>query len=141
MANEASLRISLQIENNNLKYRSHPVNFNVDVTDDLGPTPGLVNAATTGTNVDLSALTTPALCRIENIDQTNYATFGIWDPEINKFYPLGEVGPGEFYVLKLSRDLAQEIGTGTGTTGPETNRLQVRGNSATVPVVVHAFET
>jgi hypothetical protein len=141
MANEAQVRSSLQIINSPLHYQSQPTAFTADVTGIKGPCPGAFAASILGTDVDLSELTTPGLCRIMNLDDTNFIEFGIWDPEALKFYPLGEVLPGETYVLRLSRNLAQEYaGTGTGTTGPETNTLRIRADTAPCNALVEAFE-
>lgn len=140
MADEASIRCSLQIINSPLEYGSKPTQFNADVSGIKGPSPGAVAVSTAGTDIDLSELTTPGLCRIMNLDATNYVEFGIWDPEGSKFYPLGEILAGETYVLRLSRNLQEEFGTGTGTTGDDTNRLRFKADTAAVDVLVEAFE-
>lgn len=147
MSSEATVRVSLTIIKTSaegsiplLDYSSRPAAFNVDVTGTKGPTPGAFSVDTLGVDCDLSELTTPGLCRIMNQDETNYVEFGIFDPQTNVFYPLGEVGPGESYVLKLSRNILEEYsGTGTGTTGP-TNTLRFKANTAEVNVLVEAFE-
>jgi len=110
------------------------------VAGDGGPTPGQITCTTTGTNVDLSVLATPGLCRIQNLDGTNFVTVGIWDPETEVFYPLLELLAGESYALRLSRDLAWEFATGTGTIGPETNTLRIKADTASCDVLVEAFE-
>ena len=93
-----------------------------------------------GTDVDFSELTIPGLCRLMNLDATNFIEFGIWDPEGGVFYPLGEIGPGKTYTIKLSRNLQEEFGTGTGTTGADTNRLRIKADTAACNVLVEAFE-
>lgn len=146
MADEATIRSSLQIRKDDgaglvqLDYRSQPTAFQADVTGVLGPTPGAFVATTAGTDVDLTELTTPGLCRISNLDATNYVTVGIWDPEGNTFYPADEVLPGESYVKRLARDIEEEYGTGAGTTGANTNRLRIKANTAACNVLVEAFE-
>ena len=140
MSNEAQIRSSLSIVSDNLTYRSQPTAYNADVAGSKGPVPGAIAVSTVGTDVDFSELTTPALCKIQNLDDTNFVEYGIWDPEGSTFYPLGELLPGEFSVLRLSRNLQQEFGTGTGTTGADTNRLRFRADTATLQVSVEAFE-
>jgi hypothetical protein len=141
--NEAQVSSSLQITKGNLVYpRSQPASFSADVTGSIGPTPGAVLATSAGTLVDLSKLSIPGLCRIMNQDPAggNYVEYGPWDPDLSTFLPIGEVLPGESYVLRLSRRLGNEYGSpGTGTTGTGT-RLMVRTVSASVWVLVEAFE-
>lgn len=144
MANEATIRSSLQIFKGTdpiqLQYLSRPDSFTATVTGAKGPVPGAIQATIAGVDVDFSELTQPGLCRIVNLDATNFVTWGIWDPEIAKFFPLGEILPGEFYVIRLSRLLSAELGTGAGTTGPNTNKLRLKADTASVNVSVEAFE-
>lgn len=147
MSGEAKIHVSLQITKadaaGNVNYRSYPTQFDADVDGALGPTPGAILASIYGTDVDLSQLTVPGICRLSNQDSDNFVTYGIYDPEADKFYPLGELLPGEFYILRLSRDLGWEStgsGTGTGTTGPQTNRLRVQADTAACAVLIEAFE-
>lgn len=140
MASEARITANLQIIKDTLQYQSKPTAFVADVEGKKGPTPGAVAITTAGTDIDFSQLTTPGLCRIQNLDDTNYVEYGIWEPTGSIFYPLGELLPGEFFVLRFSRNLQEQYaGTGTGTTGP-TNRLRFKANTASVDVLVEAFE-
>jgi len=145
MSDEVNIRSSLQIKKTSsgitlLDYNSRPTSFTGDLTGTKGPTPGAFAVSVTGTDVDLSELTTPGYCRFANQDDENFVEYGIYDPETEKFYPLGEILAGESYVLRLSRNLAWEYGTGTGTSGPETNTLRFRANTAVVSILVEAFE-
>lgn len=140
MADEAQIRASLQITNDPLEYRSQPTAFTADVAGIKGPVPGAIEASVEGTDVDLSELVAPSLCRIMNLDATNFVEYGVWDPEGGTFYPLGEILPGETYVIRLSRNLQEEFGTGTGTTGAGTNRLRFKADTAPCNVLVEAFE-
>jgi|SRR3990172_8925374 len=140
MADEGYVLASLRINAGNLSYQSQPQGFSADVAGAKGPVPGAITVATTGTNVDLSELTTPGLCRIANLDETNFVSYGANDPDTDTFYPIGELLPGESYVLRLSRNLSAEYGTGTGTIGPDTNTLHFRADTAAVVVLVEAFE-
>lgn len=141
MANEATIRNSLQIVKGELNYQSKPTSFLADVSmasGVKGPTPGNILAALAGTDVDLSALGTPGLCRIQNLDATNYVTYGIWNGV--DLYPLGELLAGEVTIFRLARDIEEEYGTGTGTTGTAINKLRFRANTAACNVLVEAFE-
>jgi hypothetical protein len=146
MSNEATIRSSLIILKDDgsgttlLQYAGQPTAFQADVTGTFGPTPGAFAASTAGTDVDLTELTTPGLCRIMNQDDTNYVTVGMWDPEGSTFYPMMELLPGETYVFRLSRSIEEEYSTGTGTTGANTNRLRIKADTAACNVLVEAFE-
>ncbi len=140
MSNEATIRTGIEILKDGLVYRPPTVAFKVDVSAAKGPTPGLVVVPILGVDINFSALTTPGLCRISNYDTTNFVTYGIGDSVTNEFYPLGEVGPEESYVLKLSRNLGidqDELTTGTGS-GTKTFRLMA--DTATCNCSVEAFE-
>lgn len=133
MANEATVRTSLQIRKTSgqttlLEYASQPSGFLATVTGTKGPTPGAMLASTTGTDVSLTQLTTPGLCRIMNQDVTNFVEVGIFDGVIT-FYPLMKLLAGESYVFRLSADV--EAGAAT---------LRIRANTAAVNVLVECFE-
>lgn len=140
MADEASVTWSLTVRKNNLSERDNG-SFRVDVTGQLGPLPGAMSVPLTGRIVDFSGfITEPGLCVIKNIGETYAFNVGIYDPQTNVFYPLSEVGPGESYPLKLSRDLLEQYNdTGTGTTGPE-NKLMIKGIGGEAQGYVGAFE-
>lgn len=145
MPNEATINSSLSIRKVSgalilLDFRSGGSQFTATVTGTKGPVPGAMTATLVGVDIDFSELTRPALCHIKNLDATNFVTVGIWDPETNKFYPVDEILPGESYVRRLSRLLSAELGTGAGTTGPNTNSLRLKADTASVDVVVSAFE-
>lgn len=143
MANEATVRSALQIRSGNLNYSSLPASFTADVGTAKGPTPGAVAISPYGTDIDLSQLTAPGLCRVMNLDSSVNIDLGIWDPEALKFYPLMTLLPGETYVIRLASDLAAEFGTGTGTgsTGPDTNTLRARAQAREAVLLVEAFES
>ena len=142
MAGEITVNGSLAINKGNLSYQSLPTSFvaDMDGTPD-GPTPGAITATTAGVDVDLSELASFGVCRIQNLDSTNYVDVGIRDPETVKFYPLMRLLAGESYPIRLSPDLQEEYGTGagTGTTGADTNRLHIKANTASCNVIVDAF--
>jgi hypothetical protein len=136
MASEARITTSLQIKKGNLFYQNQPQAFIADMEGDKGPSPGAITVGTAGTDVDFSELAQPGLCRIMNLDEANFVTFGIWDGE---FHPLGELLPGESYVLRISRELGSEFGVGTGTSGSG-NTLRFKADTAACDVLVEAFE-
>jgi hypothetical protein len=140
MANEASITSRLLISSGKNKYQSQPASFTADISVFKGPTPGAFTASLLGTDVVLTELDVPGLCIFKNLDATNYVTIGLRDPETSKFYPLIELLPTEGYVVRLSRLLGWETGTGTGTEGSETNVLCVRADTAPCNVSVEAFE-
>lgn len=149
MADEIRITSSLSIRKDNLVYQSQPQSMVIDmVGDPKGPSPGAIAISPTGTDVDLSEIDNPGMCWIQNLDQDeadggsgNYITFGIWDPELSRFYPIGELLPGEFYVLRLSRFIQEEVGTGTGTVGgPASNRLRLYSNASAINARVEVFE-
>lgn len=151
MSSEATVTSTLQIRKTSgtittLEYQSRPATFLADVDGTKGPVPGALTVRTTGTVVDFSQLTIPGLCRIFNMDTASYFEYGIYDPQTHVFYPLGEVMPGESYVIRLSRNLLEEyspgfsgLGTGTGTTAA-TNQFMLKAFSANCNAVVEAFE-
>ncbi len=65
--------------------------------------------------------------------------YGIKDPGTGYFYPLGEVGPGEEWPLKLSRNILEAYFSGTGTTG-DVDYFWLKANTAACYVTVSAFE-
>ena len=140
MANEADIRMSLQIVSDEFKHRTFTTDFRSDVTGKKGPSPGGFQASVAGTTVDFSELVTPTWCEIRNYDETNFVTIGIWDG--TEFYPLLEVMPETHQVLRLSRLLGRSLdtGTGTGTFDTGTYQLMVKADTAACSVYVGAFE-
>lgn len=129
MANEARVQSSLTVNKGNLVYQSQPTSFSATVTGSRGPTPGTINVATAGTDVSFAALAAlGGLCRIMNLDATNYVTYGIWNS--TTLFNLGELLPGESYVLRLSRAL----GNGAGYT------LRMKADTLACNVRVEAFD-
>lgn len=141
MANEATIRSSLQINANNLQYGNRKTTFKADVERRKGPTPGAITVDVLGTDVDLSELTTPGLCQLENQDSENYVTYGIYSSDTDTFNPLGELLPGEVFVLRLSRHISTQYDGGVGTgTVDAFNSLRFVANTAPVVVFIGAFD-
>lgn len=146
MSDEATIRVGLSIRLGSTHYDPKPTVFRSDVSDPVrGPSPGFVLVPQGGVDIEFTDLTSPSLCRIANLEDAgngNYVTYGIHDPQTGKFYPLGEVLPGEFYPLRLSRFLEGEYGTGTGsgTSGPSTNKLRLKAALGPAGVTLDAFD-
>ena len=139
MTNEATITAQLRINNGNLEYVSEPATYPADVTGAKGPTPGAFAVTVVGVDADLSELTTPGFCVLQNLDSTNFVTYGIKDPQTLIFYPLGELLAGEVNLIRLARDIGQEEGTGAGT-GNQANTFHFIADTASCDVVVSAFE-
>ena len=125
MADEARVTSTLTIGKGNLDYASRPSVFSADVdaAAPTGPTPGSLLIATAGTDVSFAQLTTAGFCKLTNLDDTNFVEYGIWDS--STFHELGEIQPGEFYVIRLSRNM-------TG--------LRMKADTAACECVVEGFE-
>lgn len=141
MADEITVRMSLQVVKDNLSYQSQPSSFRADLVGTAaGPTPGAIIVPTAGYDVPFTGLSTPGWVRLLNLDQTNFVQWGLYEIDIARFRPIGELGPGEQAVFKLSRNLQEEYsGSGTGTTGPE-NYFRLKADTAQCVVLVEAFE-
>lgn len=141
MANEVDIRAGLNIRKTNadgsivlIDYQSRPNGIRADMAGDIGPTPGAVTVSTSGTNISLSALTAyGGWAFFMNYDDTNFVEYGIYDGA--DFHPLGELQPGEFTVLRLSRNILYG-GTGTALV----NNLRFRADTAACVVFVGAFD-
>ena len=148
MADEARITSSLNVRKLSstgrviLEYQSRPNSFQADVSGRKGPVPGAVRVETMpGTNISFGELTQPALCRIGNLDLTNFLTVGIWDQDNSVFFPLMEILPEENYVIRLTRYLQEEFGTGTGTHPQGSNNyLRLVADTAALNALVEAFE-
>lgn len=140
MAGEIRITSSYQINKAPLVSYSQPGSFVATLNGTKGPSPGVLSVPITGLNVDLSKLTQPGICRIVNLDATNYLTAGIWDPDTLIFYPFIEILPGEFYVFRLSRNL-QSSESGAGTVVLSDKSLRLLANSATINCIVEAFDS
>lgn len=148
MADEAQINVSLQIRKTSgsldLINDSMRGSYNDDVSGTFGPAPGCISVSIHGTDVDLSSFTTPGWAWFWNLDDVNYVEVGAWDPEIMRFFPILEIPPGKGYVVKLSRNVQWEYGsgatTGTGTLDTEVNKLRLRAYNAACDVQVKIFE-
>lgn len=142
MANEARIVSSLTINSGNLQYVSRPAAFSADVSVANGPTPGAVSCSVNGTDVSFAALARPGLCWVQNLDETNFVTVGVYEPGTGVFYPLLELLPGEGYTIRLSRSVNEQYAgtvTGTGSDAPN-NSVRIKADTAACNVRVEAFD-
>ncbi len=145
MAGEAQFSMSLTIRKMSgqlslIDYNPRPTTYSLDVDGIGGPTPGQILATQDGTDVDLSQLSRPGVCRIHNMDPDNWVKVGRWDPDTDRFYPLLRIPPGMSQPLVLDNDVRDEYeGTGTGTTATFST-LRIKGVNASCKVLVEAFE-
>lgn len=138
MANEVNVTARMEITSGVNKYRMSRDNFISSLVGTYnGPTPGAISVSVAGTDVSLAQLTTPGFCVITNLDLTNFVSVGTWGD--SEFIPLIEVGPGEFAMFKLSRNLGKSYGVGTGTTDSGAT-LRLKADTAACKVLVEAFE-
>ena len=142
MANEAQLRISLLINNQSsggqLVYQSFPQGYTGNVVGNAGPVPGAQLISNHGTQISFPGLTLPGYAILHNLDPTNFVTYGIWIPSLNRGIALGELLPGEIYVLRFSRYLGQDFSGGTGSA--DAIKFWMVANSAPCWVDISAFE-
>lgn len=145
MADEITIRGSLTVRKVSNSVTLIDERINEAYTDTMdgtkGPTPGYLLIPVGGKVISFVELTTPGWCVIHNCDEENYVEWGIYDPQTDLFYPVGEIGPGQSAgPFELSRNLAEEyVSTGTGTSGP-TNQFFMKANTADVGVIIKAFE-
>lgn len=137
MANEIQIITQLNIVNQPQKVNERSSkNFRFDAEgDNKGPSPGALTIPTTGEDVSFIELSNPGPCRITN-KGTSYVDVGVWDGI--EFMPLFEIGPGESYVNKISRNLGKSYGLGTGTTDSG-NTMRLKSYSGAVIVSVEAY--
>lgn len=143
--NEATIQTSLTIRKSEngvvvIDYNSRPSAFTADVSGTKGPVVGAVDVPISLYLVDLSELSTPGLARFMNQDDTNFVSYGIWDPDGSKFFPLGELLPGDTFVLRLSRLIGGETGSAPGTNAASNNSLMFQADIATCVVLIEIFE-
>lgn len=147
MAGEARVVSSLSIRKASgsivlIDYQSRPGAFTADVDGTKGPSPGSILISVNGTNIDLSQLGTPGLCRFHNQSASYSVRVGRWDDQVNRFYPFILLKPGESYVVRLDPSVEEEF-TGTGTaiavSAPATY-LRAIALTQDVPLLVEAFD-
>ena len=108
----SSLFINAQGNAAPLVYQSNPTKFNVDMSSPQAATPGGLLVTVKGIYISLAAITgiggQPGLASFAHLgsDPLNYITVGITNGA--DFFPFMELGPGERWNIKLSRNLLQQ---------------------------------
>lgn len=133
MSLQATIRSSLIINDSVTgvaKYQSALSGFGpLPVAGQAGPTPGTVLCATGGTTISLAQLTAlGGWCEIENLDPTNYVTWGIFAGG-SSFVPVGDLLPGEKALFRLAATL---LGS--------SNVLRIVANTAACQVLIAAVD-
>lgn len=143
MADEITIRQFISVKSGNLVYPPSQASFQADMTGHFGPAPGATVATYEGTDVDLSAFSDPAWCHLYNQEPDDGASvsYGTYDPETERYYPLGKLEPGWHVLICLDEAFGGEfVGTGTGTDFG-VNRLRIKAKDAdSANVFVGIFE-
>ena len=143
MSREITVNIAFQVRKGNGQFVSFPTGITADMTSNYnGPTPGAVTAGVGITTIPFSQLTAfGGWCWLFNNDSTNFVEWGLYDPVTTAFHAIGELLPGEFNILRLSRYLGKEVTghTGTGTVG-HGKLFALKADIAPVVVTVAAFD-
>lgn len=146
MADEATIRASLQIRKTSGSITMINENVSEGFSDTVagtkGPCPGALTVPPGGKVVPLDELSTPGWCIIKNVSPTESVEWGIRDPDSNRFYPVGEIGPGQTAgPFKFSRNVLEEYtGTGTGTSSPGNQFFMTAMGSVDAVVQIKAYE-
>jgi hypothetical protein len=127
-----------------LQYNSLPAQFQADMSGKGGPCPGMVLASTSHTEPDFSQITnnkgTPGLVRIINLDQVNIVYWGLYDSTIARFWPIGELWPGEGYIWRFSSLLGEGLDpAGTGTSGTDVLKFSLKADISACQCIVDCF--
>lgn len=145
MAREITARVYVRMRKGNFFYNPPQQTYTADLTSDgKGPTPGSITVTYDGTLIDLSELTDPGYLHMVNQEPTEGTTvsWGVYDPQTNRYYPIGVLRPGKPVFFELDELFGSEFYPVTGTgTGISSNSLMIKakdGDSATV--FVGAFE-
>lgn len=121
MSNEIVVRTSLLVKKGTSPtFQSPAQGFLADQTGKGGPSPGDITVNADGRLIYFTELTTPGMAWLQNMEDPalsdTYVTFGPYDPATRKFYPMGELLPGEGIAFRFARDMMQQYtGSGTGT--------------------------
>jgi len=98
MANEITLKFSLQAENGFLKESVNIGQLQIDQAA-VGMAGGAQSIGTSEEVVGFGDVSTEGLLYLRNLDDTNYVEFGPEDT--GAMVPIGKLEPGEFAVFRL----------------------------------------
>jgi hypothetical protein len=144
MTNEIRVQIGLQVRKGDLFSVTQPSAFIADMAGSMGETPGGLTVPLGGANVDLSHLTKlGGFIWMQNLDTVNYIEWGVYDPLMGLYIPVGELLPGEFCLWRMSHFLGDYsspgTGTGTGTSGHGV-MLRLKATQAPCQALVKAYD-
>lgn len=91
-----------------------------------------------GTDVDVSLLSSPGWCRVYNADDTQWVQLGIYEPDTDTFYPLMRFGPGQGTVIPLDPYVGQEV-TGSTVQPGYNSTIRLRSQTSEVLFVMEAL--
>jgi len=101
MANEIKITAALECSNGNFQIpRLGSTQLQVNQNAPGGGVPGMVSAATAGSDITTTGVSTLGWCYVRNLDATNFVEWGPKDT--GTFYPIGRLKPGEATVFRLS---------------------------------------
>lgn len=151
MADEIVVRQFMNIRKGNLVHNPPQREFKATLNEEFGPSPGAIQATYDGTDVDLSVFTDPGWVDIYNQEPTVAndgvtVSWGVYDPQTNRYYPVGKLEPGQGTGLIHLDDLFggefyPSTGTGSLPGYEGRNRLRVKAKDGdTANVVVNVFE-
>lgn len=96
MADEIRFNVDMSLANGSVKHDYRPSTFSIDQTT-ANYENRTVSIATSATTVDFGAFTTKGYIYLENLDATNYITFG---PDSTGQVTVGRLNPGDFAVFR-----------------------------------------
>jgi hypothetical protein len=143
MANEVSIRTSLQVKAENINFQSPSVNSGDDLGVFKGPCVGTISVTTAGTPIDFTQMERVGWCFIQNQSTESYVDYGIYITSLGEFFPLFEIPPGVAVVTKFSKFFTTEYdveGTGTGTTN-SISEFMMKARTADANVLLQCFDS
>lgn len=148
---DAVVFTGLQVRKGSVFFPAGNTSFNCAIEADpaVGPTPGYILAPPGGVHIDLSKVSVgglaPGLGIIRNLldpnQSSNYVEYGVFDQDLDRFFPWNEALPGEQYPFRISRFFGFEMGSGVVTTGTIGSNVvfHVKGVGGSVPVFIGVF--
>lgn len=117
MADEITINASMRLTNGNFKNVWTPGTLTVDQATARGGNPGCVNIGTSEEAISFGDLTTPAWIFIQNLDATNYVT---WGPTSGgAMVAVGKLLPGEFALYRMAASVTLRMQANTAACNVE----------------------
>jgi hypothetical protein len=112
LSNEIKVTAALECSNGNFNLpKQGSSQLLITQTTRGGGVPGMISAATGGTDVSTTGVTTLGWCRIVNTDPTNYVTYG--PKSGGAMIPFGRLKPGEAAVFRLEPGITLTVTANT----------------------------